>query len=348
MPRGKIVVFGGTGYFGRLLIEDLLRYSDCDLAVASRHHQHSARFQSIVADLRDRESIDRSLSGAAVAICAAGPFQRLPTLLSELCINRGIHYIDLADDRHFVRRIRALAASTKCQSAVCTAWSTVSALSGALVGIAAQAMTSVKSIYIHMAPGNRRARHTGTVTSLMHSIGRPITIWRNGASHVVSGWSDPRDYVFPAPVGVRTGYLVDVPDHELFPGLFSADTVEFRTSSELNFQNHILSFLSRRGGDYVPWSSFFRRAAGLLGWLGHDWGAVGVEVQGSSRCRVTILAEANAPRLAVLPASVTAMSLLSSGEPRHRGALSHADWITAEQLNEECRKRGFTLSVERM
>jgi len=347
MPRGKILVFGGTGYFGRLLIQDLLRYSDCNVVAASRHQQHSDLCQTIVADLGDPQSLARTLAGVDIAICAAGPFQRLSTLLCELCIDRGIHYIDLADDRNFVRQIHALAASRKCKSAICTAWSTVSALSGALVRIAAQDMTAVKSIYIHMAPGNRGARQSGTITSLMHSVGRPITIWRDGASLIVSGWSEPREYRFPSPVGVRTGYLVDVPDHALFPELFSADTVEFRTGSELKFQNQILSFLCRGSRDYVSWSPFIQRGAALLSWIGHDWGAVGVEVHGSSRRRATVVAEANAPRLAVLPAAVTAISLLS-GTGQYRGMISHADWITTEQLNEECGKRGFTLAMEKM
>src|SRR5689334_9086516 len=214
MSRGKVVVFGGTGYFGRLLIEDLLLYSDCDLTVASRRPTPSARFRTVVADLNDRKSLEQSLSGVEVAICAAGPYQRLSTLLCEVCMDRGIHYMDLADDRNFVQKIRAVAASRKCESAVCTAWSTVSALSGALVRIASREMTAVKTIYIHMAPGNRGARQSGTITSLMHSVGRPITIWRDGAPSIVAGWSEPSDYRFPSPVGLRTGYLVDVPDHE--------------------------------------------------------------------------------------------------------------------------------------
>jgi hypothetical protein len=329
------------------LIQDLLLYSNCDLVVSSRHPRHSDRFRTVAADLTDLKSLENSLSGVDVAICAAGPYQHLPTLLCELCIDRGIHYIDLADDRSFVRQIQALAASRKCESAICTAWSTVSALSGALVRIASHEMTAMKSIYIHMAPGNRGARQAGTITSLMHSVGRTITIWRDGTSHVATGWSEPRDYRFPAPVGVRTGYLVDVPDHDLFPQLFSADTVEFRTSSELTSQNRILSLLSRSRHNYVSWSPFIQRGAALLSWIGHDWGAVGVEVHGSSHCRVSVVAETHAPRLAVLPAAVTAISLLSQ-PGQHRGLVPHADWISTGQLNEECRKRGFILAMEKM
>jgi len=102
----NVLVVGGRGYFGRLLIDDLLRHTNCALIVASRRQIHSTRFKTVVADLRDAASLDRALAGVSVAICAAGPFQNLPTTLAELCINRGIHYIDLADDRGFVRKVR--------------------------------------------------------------------------------------------------------------------------------------------------------------------------------------------------------------------------------------------------
>src|SRR5215510_92672 len=165
----KILVIGGRGYFGRLLIDDLIRNTNSELVVASRQAFRSSRFETVVADLRDPDSLERALTGVKIAICAAGPYQNLPTTLAELCLNRGIHYIDLADDRGFVQRVRSLAADHEnAAGAVCTGWSTVSALSGLLAGIASDGMTAIDSIYIQMAPGNRGARHTATIASLMN------------------------------------------------------------------------------------------------------------------------------------------------------------------------------------
>src|SRR6266581_4723811 len=93
MARKKVLVVGGAGHFGRLLTDDLSRHTDCDLIAPLRS----------AADLSNRTSLESALSGVAVAICAAGPFQTLPTTLAQLCLQGGIHYIDLADDRQFVR-----------------------------------------------------------------------------------------------------------------------------------------------------------------------------------------------------------------------------------------------------
>src|SRR5262249_32614779 len=157
--------------------------------------------------------------------------------------------------RGFVRRVRAIAsAHENSRSAICTGWSTVSALSGLLASIAATGIGPVDSILIQMAPGNRGARHTATIASLMHSVGRPFRVLRNGVWQDVRGWSEPRDFVFPSPVGKRRGYLVDVPDHEIFPTLFGARAVEFRAGSELRILNACISLMGRTRQNWVAWS----------------------------------------------------------------------------------------------
>jgi hypothetical protein len=349
MPQQKVLVVGGTGYFGRLLINDLLQYAGCEhLVVASRRSFQSNRFETVVADLWSASSLENALAGVSIAVCAAGPFQQLPTTLAELCVKHGIHYVDLADNRSFVRKVRSSAPATKA-AAICTGWSTVSALSGALVRVACRGLRAVDSIYIHMAPGNRGARQTATIASLMHSVGQQFMVWRNGAWCAVRGWSEPREFRFPAPVGVRRGYLVDAPDHELFPELFGAGTVEFRVSSELWIWNRVLSLLRwsterRIVRDWVRWSELFQRAGALLSWIGHSSGGVGVEVCGSTRRRTSIVADSAAERMAVMPASIMVASLLAGRE--QRGLLSPADWITEQQLAHECDRRGFRFIAE--
>jgi len=346
MSSRKVLVIGGRGYFGRLLIDDLLRNTNSELVVASHRQAFlSNRFETVVADLWDPNSLERALADVEIAICAAGPYQNLPTTLAELCLNRGIHYIDLADDRAFVQRVRSLAADHEnAAGAVCTGWSTVSALSGLLAGIASDGMTAIDSIYIQMAPGNRGARHTATIASLMNSVGQPFVICRDGKSQRVVGWSEPREFAFPSPVGRRQGYLVDVPDHEIFPKLFAARTVEFRAGSELQILNRCLSLLQRTGRNWVSSSGILQHAVGLLSWIGHDWGAIGVEVAGAVGRRACVVADSCGQRIAVMPASVMAGALLSG--VHQSGLIPYTGWLTEEQLRRECEKRGLRLVVE--
>src|SRR5688572_20177261 len=126
MPRDKVLIVGGSGHFGSLLIEDLRRHTDCEIVCPTR----------AALNLYDPASIEPALTGVKVAICAAGPFQELPVTLPEACLRRSIHYIDLADSRGFVKKVRSIVPSAaESLSAICSGWSTVSALSGALTTI---------------------------------------------------------------------------------------------------------------------------------------------------------------------------------------------------------------------
>jgi hypothetical protein len=335
MTEKRVIVMGGQGYFGRLIVEDLRRHSDCEVLVAGRR----------AADLRDAASLEAALADVVVAICAAGPFQRLPITLAEICARRRIHYIDVADDRRFVRKVRSLAVNHAGNlPAVCPGWSTVSALSGLLVHIASAGMDRIDSIQIHMAPGNRGARQKSTIESLLHSVGQPFTVFRDGRWQTVQGWSEPRWFCFPSPIGRRVGYLVNVVDLELFPEMFQASNVEFRTGSELAILNRTVLLLAGRKMDWTRFAELFQRAAALLSWFGHDWGAVGVEVAGTGTRRAFVVARANGERIAAMPASVMAGLLLSGSA--HSGLVSYRDWLSREQLKAECEKRGFELIVE--
>ncbi|MGH9798205.1 MAG: hypothetical protein ACRD5D_08645, partial [Candidatus Polarisedimenticolia bacterium] len=277
-----------------------------------------------------------------------------PVTLAALCLERGVHYLDLADDRGFVARVRALAAGAADGPAVCPGWSAVPALSGLLVRIASEGMERVDSIDVQIAPGNRAPRETGTVASLLASVGRSFAVRANGAWRQVAGWSEPKTFHFPPPIGPRTGYLVDVPDHELFPAIFGAGRVEFRVGAELSFLNRGLSalaWISRRGmvRDWTRWTLLFRASMATLGWLGHDWGAVGVEVLGRRAGRpvarrACVLAERRGHLIPVLPAAVMTAELLSG---RVRGGLVPVDrWLDRPRLEEECCRRGYRVVVE--
>jgi hypothetical protein len=337
MASRKVLVIGGGGFFGTPLVDDLRRHVDCEVIVASRRGP-------VVADLRDTASLERALNGVGIAICAAGPYQSLPSSLAELCLQRGIHYIDLADDRRFVQNVRSIAAARANKtSAVCTGWSTVPALSGLLAGIAASGMAPLDSIQIHMAPGNRGARQSGTIVSLLHSVGREFDVVRDGLRRPVIGWSDPRECVFPDPIGKRRGYLVNVPDLEIFPELFHARTVEFRAGSELQLLNECLSLLSATRRNWVAWAHAFQRGASMFSWIGHDAGAIAVEVRGAALRQACIVADSKGERIAVMPATVMVSLLLS--DRMGPGVVSYRDWLTEDQLRHECEKRGFRLIV---
>jgi hypothetical protein len=88
---------------------------------------------------------------------------------------------------------------------------------------------------------------------------------------------------------------------------------------------------------------------GVLGFLGHDWGAVGVEVSGFKaglpvRRQACVVAESSGQRIPVMPAAVMAARLLS-GSPVERGLVPVDGWLSHAELSLECGRRGLNLIV---
>lgn len=359
------VIVGGAGYFGRILAEDLLRYTDCGVVVAARRGEQAravtseldawapGRVRSVAADLDDPASLERALEGAFAAVCAAGPFHRLPLSLLDACLARRVHYLDLSDDRGFTARCVERGRGGE-SIAVCSGWSAAPGLTAVLARRAIRGFGRVERIDAQIAPGNRAPRNEGTVASLLHSAGRPLTLWSEGAWRETTGWSEPRRFRFPPPVGERTGYLVDVPDDEIFPPLFGARSTSFRAGAELAPLNWGMSALARvaRAGlvaDWSRWSAPLRAAMAATASFGHDWGAVGVEAEGiradqRTVVRACLTAAHEGQRIPALPASVT-IAALASGRLRP-GPMSVDGWIRFEELSSECARRGWSLTVE--
>jgi len=343
---GAILVAGAEGFFGRRLVDDLRRQGGLEVRAAARRE----------CDLSDRAGIEAALRGAAVAICAAGPYQTLPLTLLEVCLERKVPYLDLADDRGFIRKARAFAqrAAKNGGPAVGIGWSTAPALSGLLGGFVADGMESIESIRIQIAPGNRGGRGGATVRSLLASLGKPIELPTAVGGRRAFGGTEPREFPFPRPIGSRRGFLVDVADHELFPSLFGAPIVEFRAGAELPLLNQgarALSWSARCFGAKWDWASrLFEAMMGVLGGLGTDAGALGVEIDGRAAGQPTIrracvLAEHGGERIPLLPAALLAPHLASDPR-RFSGLIPLKGWLDRESFERECSKRGLQLVLE--
>jgi saccharopine dehydrogenase-like NADP-dependent oxidoreductase len=221
---------------------------------------------------------------------------------------------------------------------------------------AAEGMDEVESIDLAIAPGNRAPRQRATIDALMASLGAPLRVMRDGEWRTVSGWSSPRVFQFPPPVGPSLGRLVDAPDLALLPPLFGARRVEFRVGAELSVFNRAasaLALLRRRGvlRDPRRLTPLARIGMAALGAFGHDWGAVGVEVAGRrdgrpATRRISLIADRDGHRIPVMPAAVMAERLMRPDPPIGLAPIDR--WISRGELERECRRRGYRLVIEQV
>ncbi len=358
-----ILVAGAHGAFGRALVRDLLVNSSCRVLAAGRGRtdlsaltpglddSQKRRLAPALCDLSDLRSVASALTNAQAAVCAAGPFQEMPLHLLEVCRQRGIPYFDLADDRGFVRRARALVAPAGPAAGV--GWSAAPALSALLARLACEDFDSVGEIQIQIAPGGRSPRGAATVASLCDSLAKPFTMRDGDGWRKALGWSEPRVFAFPKPVGPREGFLIDVADHELLPDLFGAGRVEFRAGAQFRWMNRatsVMAWLSRElAFEWSALAPLLSTGLSLAGVFGSTVGAIGVEVSGFKRGarvkrRATLVAQ-RGEIIPILPASIMAPQL-AAAPASFQGLIPLDRWLSRAELEQECAKRGAALAIE--
>ena len=113
-----VVVWGATGFTGRLVAEHLLRQygddGDVQWAIAGRNKAKlesirselgSTRLPVLVADSMDRDSLDAMVQRTAVVCSTVGPFAKVGSELVAACVAAGTDYCDITGEVQWIRRM---------------------------------------------------------------------------------------------------------------------------------------------------------------------------------------------------------------------------------------------------
>eukprot|EP01116_Phalansterium_solitarium_P010249 TRINITY_DN2481_c0_g1_i1.p1 TRINITY_DN2481_c0_g1~~TRINITY_DN2481_c0_g1_i1.p1 ORF type:complete len:435 (+),score=103.25 TRINITY_DN2481_c0_g1_i1:58-1305(+) len=116
-----IVVFGATGFTGKLTAEYLVLKApkDLRLAIAGRSRAKLEELKAelskltpratelgvLVADVGDQAALDSVVRQARVIATTAGPFAKYGTPVVDACVRFGVHYADITGEAHWIRTI---------------------------------------------------------------------------------------------------------------------------------------------------------------------------------------------------------------------------------------------------
>ncbi len=358
----RVVVYGGNGFFGRIIVEELLRRTTARIEIASRtarsveYPGYEYRVRFVKSDLHNQDSVLRTVAGVDLVIVAAGPFQGMPLTVLQACIVERVPYIDVADDRDFVCRAYALVESQATPHGMLAliGCSVVPGLTSLLTRFAQAKVPRIVQTKICISPGTQHPRGPGSFACLLSTVGKEFSAPADGKQASVIGWTEPERVTFPAPMGNRTVYrVVDIADHFIQPHYFRTQTVEFRIGSELRVLNLMLSAVRRIRqvlGISLRWLIPIGRALiHVSALLGSTAGGVMIEVTGYSgneRRSETwcVFAGEGGERIpAMLPAIAADMVL--RGEITGNGIVPLPDWITRDRLVAELATRGIRIVV---
>lgn len=304
----RVIVIGGTGGFGRRLVDGLAATTDLTIVIASRDRARGAalaatlppgRAEAIAFDRNRVTSQELRALGSVAIVDAAGPFQGADYRLAGAAIAAGLHYLDLADGRDFVAGFgTALDAAARAADVVAlTGVSSTPALSHAALDRLTAGWRRIDRTHIAISPGNRAApRGLSVMQAILSYVGRPVRVFVDGTWNTRSGWGMTirRDI---AGLGRRWLSLCETPDLDLVPERFRPRSAAlFRAGLELPVLHlglWLASFAVRLGllRSLVPFARPLRWIAERLGAFGTDRGGMLVEVAGIDANGAPVAAE---------------------------------------------------------
>lgn len=290
----RVVVLGGFGHFGARIVRALAATAQLQVIAAGRHPGDVAARWPDVAPGRisccrlDIDANDFAAQLAATAADAvvhtAGPFQGQDYAVAHTCLQAGMHYIDLADGRAFVRDFPAAvdAVAKQAQRVAISGASTLPALSSAVIDALLPRFSALHDIRMVIAPAQGTPLGLATVRAVLSYCGTPFAWLHDGRWQTVVGWARPTRVQF-AQLAPRLASPCDVPDHDLLPPRYpGVRSVQFRAALEVPFLQRCLAVIAwlRHHGMPLPMARLadvFARAARWFDRFGTDLGGMRVE-----------------------------------------------------------------------
>jgi hypothetical protein len=308
----RVIVAGGTGFFGRAALE-MLQHRGIRALAASRRSGADVQF-----DVEDAPSLRAALRPGDLVIDTVGPFQDRTTTLLAAAIEIGCDVVDISDSLSYAQRVFALrkdiAAAGIRVLPSCSSVSTVTALLVANCGIATPVRASG-----FLVPSARYSASAATADSLLHSIGQVIHVWRNGRLEETRGWTQDRQVTLPEPIGSLHGWLFESADSFWLPQIWpSLQVVELYVDTRIPGLNGIFSLAARAPLVRRLIECFQPAGHRLARRLGRRDSCLAVEVEGATGqiAHRSIYCPDRGYRLAVLPAVLAVEAVFNSLTPQ--------------------------------
>ncbi|MBP9891359.1 MAG: saccharopine dehydrogenase NADP-binding domain-containing protein [Planctomycetes bacterium] len=348
-----IVVFGGYGVFGSLVARGL-HEGGLRVAIAGRDESRAKAWASALggtggivrglrADVGNLDSCKAALQGAMVAVNCSGPFRATNAQLIDACLELGVHYVDIADDRAWARRVYDFDDRFR-EKGLTLAWgcSSFPGISGALASALAEGAT-VPPVRVRCSLfiGNRNPKGFAAIRSAVGMIGAPI----EAPQGTIKGWSNFERVELPAPFGARRLLNAQAPDYDVMARLLGAKHVTVKAGFELRISNLLFRCMAACGPIWGATTARILWLAGMpLGWLGRSGGAIVVELFYASHTRRGYASGGTgAQKLAAWPA-VLAARALCAGEVK-RGCVTAFEALGARELLVGLQEAGFEVRL---
>ena len=232
-----ILLFGATGYTGRLTAHALARRG-ASFAICGRN---AARLEELaqatggpdvrVAAVGDTESLTAALSDVKVMITCVGPFVELGETAVEAALRAGVHYIDSTGEGSFIERLIATRSGAAKEAGIAMApamgFDEVPADSAATLATEGMERADLVLTYAFPSTGSR-----GTLRSALGIAGADGVWLENGRPRRIKAGEEARWSPMPAPLGPKRALAFPLAEGHLAPLHLDLNSLQLYITSD--------------------------------------------------------------------------------------------------------------------
>src|SRR5437870_5302574 len=275
----RIIIAGARGFFGSAVVRILRAEGYAPLA-ASRRPGGDRRL-----DVEDSASIRSAIRARDVIIDATAPFQTRTATLVEEAIAIGADVVDLSDSLSYARLISTRDKAARNRGVrLLNACSSISVLSA--FAIERSGIRDPIALHGFLAPATRRTASQGVAESLLASVGRPITVRRDGGLRDVQGWVETHHF----PALRRRGWLTEMADAFTLPRAYpSLENVDFWVDPNTRGAGALLEIVARMPALSPIAVRLARYGIAIARILGSHEGMLAYEIESTARGPSTVV-----------------------------------------------------------
>lgn len=248
MTDQQVLILGGQGRIGSSVAQDLIANTQAKITVTGRllkseapaKQQQLPQVRFLALDLADREGLRRAIASHDLVIHCAGPFLYRDASVLELCIEQGVNYLDVSDNRAFTRRAldhRDAAAAAGITAIINTG--IFPGISNSMVRRDVEQLDQAEQIHLsYVVAGSGGAGITVMRTTFL-GLQQPFEGWMDNQWQLVKPYSDRETVQFPQPYGKTGVYWFDMPEAFTLVDSFPVKTVITKFGSVPDFYNHL-------------------------------------------------------------------------------------------------------------
>lgn len=244
----RVLILGGQGRIGSSVAQDLISHTQAQITVtrrqarpkASAKQQAETQMRFIALDLSDRAGLREAIATHNLVIHCAGPFLYRDTTVLQTCIEQGVNYLDVSDNRAFTRQALALRDAAQVAGVTAIINSGIfPGVSNSMVRHDVEQLDTPEKIHLsYVVAGSGGAGVTVMRTTFL-GLQEPFEAWIDNRWRKVKPYSEREKVNFPEPYGKAGVYWFDMPEAFTLVDSFPVKTVITKFGSVPDFYNHL-------------------------------------------------------------------------------------------------------------